>query len=67
MVHKCLPLNKVSEIVVNKKWRENVRKCKRNLVCFLGQYFLHHSSNHLSGNQTMYIAGAFSNEIVDTA
>lgn len=34
---------------------------------FLGDYFLHNSSLHLAGNQTLYVSGAFSGEIIDTA
>lgn len=56
--------------VAPKNWREstlNCRTCKRNLVMFLGNYFLHKSSSHLRGSQTLYVSGAFSGKIEDTA
>ena len=56
--------------IVSRKWKENIlncRTCKRNLVVFLGQYFLHHSSSILTGSQRLYIAGTFKGDIVDTA
>ncbi len=31
----------------------NCRNCKRNLVMFLGHYFLHNSSSHLGHNTVM--------------
>jgi len=52
------------------KWREqflNCRVCKRNLVKFLGTHFLHNIGPHLHPQQTLHIAGAFDDDITDTA
>ncbi len=65
----CMDMTTDSPITP-KKWRQNIlgcRVCKRNLVLFLGQYFLHNSSTFLRANQVLYIAGAFAGEISDTA
>ncbi len=65
--HVCMDINKETAIVP-RKWRENVlncRVCKRKLVIFLGQYFLHNCSTFLEGSQTLYIAGTFTGVIED--
>ena len=52
------------------KWRENVlncRKCKRNLVKFLGQFILNQISNYLTSQQKYYVADTFDDRISDTA
>ena len=59
--HKCLSLKDESEQLVHKGWRENVlncRHCKKMLVAFVGQYFLHNLGNQLGENQSIYVAGA---------
>ena len=67
--HCCDEL-KSSTLIAPGKWRENIincRECKRRLVVFLGIYFLSNISPHLRSNQKLYIAGAFENELADTA
>lgn len=52
------------------KWRENVlycRKCKRNLVKFLGNFILNCIGAYLTSQQMCYVAGAFDGDISDTA
>ena len=64
--HICREFKKGLEISP-KKWREtilNCRACKRNLVMFLGDYFIHNSSSHL---RDLYVSGTFSGDITDTA
>ena len=65
--HCCDPV--ISTTKVPKKWREdllNCRACKRSLVKFLTQYFLHYMCKNLQEDQTLYIAGGFEDEITDT-
>ena len=53
-----------------RKWRENFlncRECKRNLVRFIGKYFLNNAATYLQSHQTLYVAGCFDEEIADTA
>ena len=67
--HKCGIFTNDTEIPP-KKWRENFincHRCKRNLVIFLGQFFLQNVSTFLSMNQALYVAGAFEGAISDTA
>ena len=67
--HVCADLTS-STLIPWKNWRENYlncRKCKRNLVVFLGDYFLKNSSTFLSQHQKLYVAGAFEGDISDTA
>ena len=52
------------------KWRENVincRNCKRNLVLFLTQYFLHKTPRYIQDGKVLYVAGGFEGSIEDTA
>ena len=67
--HMCMEMTEETKLTP-RKWRENVlncRVCKRNLVIFLGTYFLHHSSIYLNPQQALYIAGSFTGQIEDTA
>ena len=67
--HVCADLTS-STSIPRKNWRENYlncRKCKRNLVVFLGDYFLKNSSIFLSQHQNLYVAGAFEGDISDTS
>lgn len=67
--HTCVELTG-STMIPRKKWRENFincRKCKRNLVIFLGEYFLQNASTYLGQDQKVYVAGAFEGENFDTA
>ena len=51
-----------SDLMVPSKWRNNVvncRKCKRNLVCFLSQYFLQRVKYRLKPTQRFVTAGGF--------
>ena len=43
----------------------NCRECKRSLVKFLSDYFLHNI--HLQDHQTLYVAGGFDGPLMDTA
>lgn len=52
------------------KWRKdfiNCRVCKCNLIIFLGRYFLNNIGSNLQPDQTLYVAGAFKDNLVDTA
>lgn len=50
-------------------WREHLscRKCKRNLVLYLGESMLCHSSSLLRGQQRLILAGCFPGEREDQA
>ena len=59
-------------VIPRKQWREihlinNCRECKRNLVIFLGNYFLKNASTYLNIQQKLYVADAFEGEISDSA
>ena len=67
--HKCHGITS-STVLPHKKWREtyiNCRTCKRKLVKFIGNYFLHNAGAYLNKSQTLYVAGAFDGDITDTA
>lgn len=52
------------------KWRENYlncRTCKRSLVIYLGKYFLRQVGKHIQPDQTLYVAGAFTGIIANSA
>lgn len=52
------------------KWHEQFlkcRSCKRKLVQFLGGYFLSNIGKHIQQNQSLYVAGCFDGDIVNTA
>ena len=56
-----------STAVTRGKWREgliNCRKCKRNLVVYLGKFFLCHAHSFLTAGQTLYVAGSFEADTV---
>jgi len=56
--HYCT--NFSADLHVPSQWSKQVlscRKCKRNLVCFLSQYFLHKMKQHLLSGQTFITAG----------
>lgn len=58
------------QISIPRKWREDVlncRKCKRNLVCFLCNYFLEKMRTVLQPNQRFVTAGGFNNDLRDKA
>lgn len=67
--HECIDFD--SSIRIDpRKWRKNFincRICKRKLVIFLGNYFLTNIGSYLKSDQDLYIAGAFSGDLVDTA
>ena len=51
------------------KWRENFincRNCKRKLVIFLTNYFLHTSGNKMPQGKVLLTAGGFCGSIEDT-
>ena len=56
--HHCTDFTK--DLIIPPKWREtvlNCRKYKRNLVCFLSQFFLEAIKNRLNPNQRFVTAG----------
>lgn len=66
--HNCTEF--ISDMVIPLKWRENVlncRKCKRNLVCFLSNYFLERVKTVLQPNQRFVTAGGFNGDLRDQA
>lgn len=66
--HHCDEM--ISTTTLPKRWRENLihcRTCKRALVKFLTQYFQTNICMFLQPNQTLYVAGAFEDQISDTA
>ena len=67
--HCCDDLEATTHIT-SRNWRENFlhcRLCKRNLVKFLGNFFLKHIGANLQPHQSLYVAGAFDGAIVDSA
>ena len=59
-----------SHRIIPSKWRENVlncRLCKRNLVCFLTQYFLHNIARRLRQDNIFLVADRFQGAIQDMA
>ena len=68
-MHYCDNINRDTK-VNHLKWRENYincRQCKRNLVLFVGNYFLNNICNHLQPFQVLCVAGCFNNDISQTA
>ena len=58
------------DMVIPHKWRANVlncRKCKRNLVCFLCQYFLEKIGRKIQGKQRFITAGGFDGTLANYA
>lgn len=51
------------------KWREllGCRECKRKLVLYLGDFFLHNAHTILQGQQSLTLAGCFSGDAEDHA
>ena len=67
--HKCDDITSDSAIP-HKKWREsliNCRRCKRTLAQYIGKFFLSNASTYLSSSQTLYVAGTFDGELINTA
>ena len=50
------------------KWHKfiNCHECKRSLVLFLGNYFMYNIQAYLKSHETLYIAGAFDDEAIDS-
>ena len=66
--HQCTVLGENTKINPN-KWRQNFlhcRTCKRNLVLFLGKHLLKNIGEHLMPHQSLFIAGAFEDNLVNT-
>jgi hypothetical protein len=66
--HYCAEFSE--NMPIPKKWRENVlncRKCKRNLVCFLSNFFVEQMRRELLPNQRFVTAGGFNGDLRDTA
>ena len=56
--------------IIPSKWREdmvNCRNCKRNLVVFLGKYYMKHLRKQLQPGKTLILAGCLEGDIQDTA
>lgn len=67
--HTCKQITKNTQLP-HKQWRENYincRTCKRELVKFLGNYFLATTSQYLTSGTTLYVAGIFDGDVADTA
>ena len=67
--HYCDNITRHTQITPG-KWRENFlncRQCKRNLVLFLGNFFLSKVQDYLHPHQTLYVAGCFEGDLIDTA
>ncbi len=67
--HYCNDIGTVTNIPTG-KWHANIlncRQCKRNLVIFLGRYFLAHAKDSLKNEKKLYVAGAFDGDGIDTA
>ena len=45
----------------------NCKKCKRQLVKFIGEYLLNNAGSQLKEQQTLYVAGCIDDDILDTA
>ena len=59
--HYCMEFS--ADLLIPPKWNQevlNCRKCKRNLVCFLSNYFLKKMKQHLQSHQKFITAGGFS-------
>ena len=67
--HYCDDFNGSTQVSPG-QWRENFlacRDCKRKLVIYIGNYFLNNAATYLKSNQTLFLAGCFEGDIVDTA
>ena len=67
--HYCDVLNGETKILQG-KWQEsllNCRVCKRKLVNYVGNFFLDRAGTYLETGQTLYVAGCFEGETVNTA
>ena len=67
--HYCDDLATTTKIPA-RQWRENFlncRACKRNLVKFLGKFLLDNIGVYLQSQQTLYVAGAHDENLVDSA
>ena len=66
--HHCSGFTK--DMVIPPKWRENVlncRQCKRNLVCFLSNFFLESIRRKLQPNQRFVTAGGLNGTLRNQA
>lgn len=56
------------DMKIPSKWREilECRKCKRELVVYMGGSLLQHAHEFLRGNQKLYVAGTGEEEDQDT-
>ena len=68
--HTCERFLSTTKLPPLSCWRENFincRKCKRQLVKFIGEYLLNNAGSQLKEQQTLYVAGCFDDDIMDTA
>ena len=66
--HNCT--NFTSDMLIPPRWRQDIlscRKCKRNLVCFLSNYLIHHTGQQLLPHQRFVTAGGFSGSLQNKA
>ena len=67
--HYCDDIN-IDTKIPSGKWHTNFincRECKRNLVIFLGNYFLKTAQQYLQTHHKLYVAGAFQGHEINTA
>ena len=67
--HCCDSVEGSTKVQVG-KWRDNFlncRKCKRSLVICIGEYLLSNVGQHLQPTQALYVAGAFSGVLTNSA
>ena len=66
----CCDTIQTNTKVTKGKWHNNFinhLECKQSLVPFLGNYFVHNIQAYLKSHETLYIAGAFYGEAIDSA
>ena len=68
-IEHCCDDIKGSNTIPQGKWHAcvlNCRECKRRLVTYIAKYFLTTVAAYLRPEQTLYLAGYFEEEFVDT-
>ena len=70
LASNCSDNDGISTKIQVGKWRGNFlncRKCKRGLVIWIGEYLLSNVGQHLQPTQALYVAGAFSGVLTNSA